>query len=59
MSPRYPIPKYSIFKKYVLLTTGSDPFEIEYHRIRIPKKLILEIAEKIKKMEETIKEYKK
>ncbi len=48
MELRYPIPKYCIFTNYVLLTTGSDPLEIEYHNIKVPKKLILEIAGKIK-----------
>jgi len=41
---RYPIPNYSLFEDYVLLTTGANVIEGKYNVIRIPKELFLKIA---------------
>ena len=48
MDYRYPIPKYCIFKEYILLSVGSSIYEPEHCSMKVPKKLLLEIAEKIK-----------
>lgn len=44
---RYPIPKYAIFKNYVLFSTGHGIYESGHHSFKIPKKLLLSIVKQL------------
>ncbi len=44
---RYPVPKYTIFKDYILLSTGQGVWEDRHHSIKIPKELLLDIAKEV------------